>query len=314
MRRASLGALYGVVVLLAGGCGPAAPLSVHVLEAPPGVDRWEPSGGVVRKDQLWVVNDRDGWIAAYAIPLAAGVNRPTVAHALRVREGLMKWEGVAADGADGVLLLEAMDQRLWRCADPQRGCPGLVEVPHEAARQAIFDATPPFEYVTLEGLAAEGERRLVGVRGYTPKGKRSKDFRAFSRVLTPDGRATYGGRAAVHDGRRYGLSGMALDGDIVWMTWSYEDSKDDSRAGVAGLLARAELGEDGLPGVPRLCRAVEGKPEGVASWGDYVFVVFDNDKARKRPVDPAAFDLEQNQDLAWVWPKSGCPADGPPLL
>ena len=55
-------------------------LHPHVLNAPEGVERWEPSGATVVGDKLWVVNDRGGWLAAYALPLAPGENMPAAAH------------------------------------------------------------------------------------------------------------------------------------------------------------------------------------------------------------------------------------------
>ena len=91
----------------------------------------------------------------------------------------------------------------------------------------------------------------------------------------------------------------------LWVLWSHESSED--RAGRAGWLTRAELGPDGAPGVPQRCLALpQGKPEGVAVWGDQLVIVFDNDRASKDPKDPGRFRLLPNQDFGLVIAKPAC--------
>lgn len=295
------------------GCG-GPPSYPYVMEAPAKVRRWEPSGAAVRGDLLWVVNDREGYLAAYQLPLTPGVNTVQRAFTVLPHEGRVKWEAIAPSGDAGLLLLEAISRTVWRCADPGDGCRTLERVPIDNANAVVDDAVPePPEYITFEGLAAQGERVLLGVRGYLPEAGGDEDFRAWSFVVDPTGRHVYDGAAWQHEGRAYGISALALDGSTLWMTWSYELDSDATVDGVAGLLARAEIDpETGLPGTPTLCRALAGKPEGVAVWGrDHLVVVFDNDLRRKDPAREDAFPVAGNQDFATVVRKADCPADGP---
>ncbi len=293
-------------------CG-GAPSYPYVLQAPDGVERWEPSAAVRRGDLLWVVTDRDGWVAAYALPLKTGLNLPVRSMRLAPFEGRIKWEGLAPLGDEGFLLLETMTRSLYRCPDPAAGCAGLERVDPARANAAI-DALLPgqVEYVTLEGLAGEGDRVYLGARGYVAKGLTSADFTSWSVVSLPDGTTTLGGAGWPHGGRSYGLSGMAADGSTLWMTWSFEDERDDRPEGVGGLLARAPIDPaTGLPGRPRLCRTLDGKPEGIAVLDrDHLVLVFDDDKARKDPSRRDRFALTPTQDFATVLRKADCPADG----
>lgn len=310
--RAWILSLGGVVLA---GCG-GPPSYPYVMEAPAKVGRWEPSGAAVRGDLLWVVNDREGYLAAYQLPLTPGVNTVQRAFVVLPHEGRVKWEAIAPSGDAGLLLLEAISRTVWRCADPADGCAALERVPIDNANAVVDDAVPrPPEYITFEGLAAQGERVLLGVRGYLPEAGGDEDFRAWSFVLDPTGRHVYDGAAWQHEGRAYGISGLALDGTTLWMTWSYELDSDATIDGVAGLLARAEIDrETGLPGTPRLCRALAGKPEGVAVWGsEHLVVVFDNDLRRKDPTREDAFPVAGNQDFATVVRKADCPADAPQM-
>jgi hypothetical protein len=310
----ALTALFTFAGCAGHGAAPVpAPKPIHpfVLEAPRGVDRWEPSGDAVLANDLWVVNDRDGWIAAYPLPLHPGVNTPDHSYALKTGLPRTKWEDAAPAPDGGLLLWEAVSRTLWHCGDPAAGCPDLAQVDSEAFRKALDAALPvPVEYVTVEGFARQGDRTWVATRGLVPRGQDPKTaFECWPRLFGAQGPlAAFDGKPWMLDGHPYSISGLALDGDTLWMTWSYEAAADDSRDGVAGLLARAKLGPDGQPGPPELCRRFVGKPEGVALWNHELVVVFDDDLARKGVNDPRRFPLDPRQDFAEVLDKvDACP-------
>lgn len=309
---------------------PTPALHPYVIEAPKGVERWEPSGAAVVADHLWVVNDRGGWLASYALPLKPGVNAPAAAHQIaperldplrtqmmsrvlapriaKILARRMKWEDLAPDGKGGLLLLEAISRTVWRCADPNGGCPTLESLDVSKANAKLESLLPvPVAYYSLEGLAAHGDRVLVGTRGLMPENASDDDFRPWAVVVEPGGEHTYDGKPWALDGLDYGISSLALDGDTLWMTWSYEKDADGTTKGVAGVIAKATLDRTtGLPGAPTMCARLAGKPEGLAVHGDALLVVFDNDKARKKKGDPTRFDITPAQDFARVIPKSSC--------
>ena len=305
-------------------------LHPHVVEAPAGVDRWEPSGAAVIGDALWVVNDRGGWIAAYALPLAPGRNAPTAAHQIapgrldpqrtqamsralapriaKILAKRMKWEDMAPDGKGGLLLLEAISRTVWRCPDPGAGCQEIAPFDVAKATAKLESLLPmPVAYYSLEGLAAGGDSVLLGTRGLMPENAKEDDFVPWAIVVKPGGEHAYDGKAWALDGHDFGISSMARDGDTLWMTWSYELDGDGTRSGVAGILAKALIDpKTGLPGKPALCAKIDGKPEGLAVYGDNLVVVFDNDRARKKKGDPTRFDITPAQDFARVLPKPNC--------
>lgn len=289
-----------VAAALMSGCGgapaalPDVPIDAVRIIAPTGIDRWEPSGGVVRGERLWVVNDRDGWIAAYALPLAPGRNAPVAAHRLPVQDGPIKFEAAAPAGKAGLFLLETINRTVYRCAEPDAGCPAVQRVELNGAFAALEAAVPaPVKYVTYEALAAEGERLWIGARGYEAL---DGVFSPWPMVAELGGRLTGDGTPWVVDGRAYGLSDLARDGAGFWMTWSHE-GEGDGRDDVAGLLAWAPLTRDGRPGAPKLCRRLPGKAEGVARHGDTLLVIFDEDRDRKDPADPRKFALAPDEDV-----------------
>lgn len=299
------------------GCGGAPPPSAEPapstaplvdaetirIVAPPGVDRWEPSGGALRGERLWVVHDRGGWLAAYALPLKPGANRPVAAHAVTPNEGRIKFEALAPDGEKGVLLLETMKRSVWRCADPDAGCPDLQRVDADTALDRLETSVPkPVNYITYEAIARAGDRLWIGSRGYET---RDGTFHPWAIVAEPEGRLTYDGKPWVIDGRAYGLSDMAADGRWLWMTWSHE-SPGSTAADVAGLVARAPIGDDGALGRPVLCHRVPGKPEGIVPHGDGLIVIFDQDGDRKDPADPARYPLAPTEDIVKILPRT-CP-------
>lgn len=311
MRSGGRAAAVGALVLA--GCGgrpghrpPDVPIDALRIIAPVGIDRWEPSGGVVFDDVLWVVNDRDGWIAAYDLPLAPGRNAPSAAHRLPVQDGPIKFEAAAPAPGGGLLLLETMKRSVWRCRRPEDGCPAVQRVEVTDALAALESSVPkPVEYITYEALAARGEAMWIGSRGYeTDDGV----FHPWAIVAEPGGRTTYDGTPWVLDGRAYGLSDLMRDEDGFWMTWSYE-AEGETREDVGGLLAWAPLTEDGRPGTPKLCRRLPGKAEGVARYGDELLVIFDEDRARKDPSDSAKFALAPDEDVVLAVPAE-CAGEG----
>lgn len=273
------------------------------LVAPDSMDRWEPSGATVRGDRLWIVNDREGWLAAYGLPLKPGANAPAMAFALTPNPGRIKFEGLAPYGDGGLLILETINRAVWRCPAPDAGCPDLEAVPVTAALDKLEATVPePAQYTAYEAIASRGEQVWVGSRGYQTA---DDVFHPWAIITDPQGHMAYDGQPWVVDGRAYGLSDLSRDGDALWMTWSFEapgGTTDD----VSGLLARAELDAQGMPGAPVLCRRLRGKPEGIARYGDQLLVIFDQDADRKDPADPTRFPLRRNEDFVQVLP-ADCP-------
>jgi len=109
----------------------------------------------------------------------------------------------------------------------------------------------------------------------------------------------------LHEGRAYGLSGMVVEAEEIWMTWSYED-EGHSQESVAGLLMLSRMDpKGGAWGKPQLCEALEGKPEGIALWRDQLIIVFDQDRDRKG--GPEGFPLRPDQDFALTRPRRCSP-------
>lgn len=284
----------------------------HILDAPPGVDRWEPGGAAVipGERRLWVVNDKAPVLAAYDLPLAPGRNAP-VAH-IRITRPIdrVKFEAIRFHPKHGLLLLDAFGRRvLAGMVFAPDGEPRFdFELKHLSAPAAAFDALPPVEveYLSVEALAVIGEQVWSGVRGYQPAG-RNDALTPLSAYAAGDG--TVRPRAVRrHEGRTYGLSdALCPPGlpDRCYETWSAEHETGDTPADVSGLLTVSPL-SDGVLGEPRICRVFPGKSEGVARFRDTLIVVFDNDARRKRPGDPARFPIEVTQDYAVTLPLSDC--------
>ena len=115
---------------------PSSPDIIRIT-APEGVDRWEPSGAVAHGDRLWVVNDRDGWLVAYDLPLKPGRNGPTVAHQVIVQPGKIKFEGLAPVGDSGLLLLETMKRSVAATLERTGALADCRALAHEHIRLAI---------------------------------------------------------------------------------------------------------------------------------------------------------------------------------
>lgn len=296
----------------------SAPHDTHILLAPPGVNRWEPSGAAVIPGdaRLWVVNDKTPVLAAYALPLTPGPNTPVfhtvITQTLRTPPvDKVKLEAVRWHPLHGLLLLDAFRRGI--VAGVQIDASGAPVFDFELQRfdapKAALDAVAPepFDYVAVEALGVIGDVPLTGTRGYVPKGGRDA-MRARSVMLDARGRATAPSTLTV-GGREFGLSDLVCPPglpDRCYETWSYENEKGDTTADVAGLLAVAPI-IDGLPGTPRICRTFGAKAEGIARFRDTLIVVFDDDLRRKRPGEPSHFPIETNQDFATTLPLADCP-------
>ena len=232
------------------------------------------------------------------------VLRPRIAKILAKR---IKWEGLAPHGEKGVMMLEAISRAVWTCADPEGGCPVLEPLDIAKANQQIEAMLPgPVAYYSLEGIASKGDQILLATRGLMPEDAGEDDFRPWPVVVKPTGESVYDGKPWNNGGKDFGISDIALDGDVLWLTWSHEVESNNTSEGVAGILGRAALDpKTGLPGPPKACTELKGKPEGLAVHGDNLVVVFDNDRARKG-TDPSRFAITPAQDFARVVPKSAC--------
>lgn len=305
-----------VATLLAGllvGCGgaPTQPeptrgnLHPHTLSAPAGVKRWEPSGATVIGERLWVANDKDAWIAAYALPLQPGANAPTLSFQLNPLPGRIKYEAVAPHPRGGLLLLEAISRTAWHCRDPETSCKDVAAVDLTLALAPIDAQIPePVHYVSLESLAATPDRLWLATRGYQPAS--GDDWKAWTVVTHADGNESYARRPVRYGEREYGISDIAVAADgTLWMLWSHE-GRGHSRDDVHGLLTRVTLDDAGWPAETRLCQALAGKPEGVAVWGEQLVIVFDQDRDRKDRDRADAFALGEDEDYARVLQTPDC--------
>ena len=273
------------------------------LQAPAGVNRWEPSGAAVIGDELWIVSDRGGRLAAYSLPLPEGAHRPIRSFTLELPlENRLKLEGLELQADGSLLILEVISRSLWRCAAPLEGCPSLERVDLSAA-QPRLDALPPrpFKYVMLESVLVAGGERYVGTRGYMP---REGEAQTLTAILNPTGAHFFSRpEGFVLDGRSYGLSGATATGEGLWTTWSSEKEDSVRSRDLFGLVAYSAGATASEWGTPTPCYRFQAKPEGVARWRDQLIVVFDEDKDRKGGSIPSdRFPLEGSEDYAWSGP------------
>lgn len=293
---------------------PLTPHDTTILDAPSGVDRWEPSGAAVipGERRVWVVNDKAPVLAAYALPLAPGHNAPVAFVRMTQVLDRVKFEAIRYHPRHGLLLLEALRRGVFagvRFAPD--GEPAFdFELKALSAPPGPLDAVPtgPAEFVAVEALAVIGERTITGTRGFKPAAK-DEDLRPRTILVDAAGRATPP-RTLQYEGRAYGLSDAVCPPglpDRCYETWTYEREAGETVDDVASLLTVAPI-VDGFPGEPRPCARFAAKAEGVTRFGDTLIVVFDNDKARKRPGDPSRFPIEAWQDYATTLPLSACPS------
>ena len=310
------------------------------ISGPKGVKRWEPSGVVSEGKHLWVVSDREGWLARYQLPLSQGVNHPTSAYQLQPElKHRVKWEGLAWERDQdqeitALLLLEAISRSVWRCPKPDLGCPELTQEPLGHINSRIDQSIPsPFKYVMFEALAHRAEP-IIGVRGYQD---RSRGLIPWSVLASSRGQMLMDARASFAlDQKHYGMSGATYDAKRrgYWITWSYEDEAGSTQDAVGGILSFAPLHaqpQSALGSTPALrlsmgthhvsspghdafeiCARFNLKPEGVTlnAAGD-LFIVFDEDLDRKQgDATPQGqterlqrrFALNDNEDFIWRLP------------
>jgi hypothetical protein len=266
-----------------------------VLAAPAGPVQWEPSGAARVGDRLYVVNDKtDGTVAAYALPIAPGLNTPVASFTVLPEAG-PKWESVRADASGRLLLINANTRNLWRC-DPATNCAGAgapVDVT-SAAANATLGA------VRVEGVAVNGARTWLATR--TSPARMVDDL--GTAVSFP---------VQTLNGQTFALSDAVYANGRYYLTWSYEagflsGAAANVIADVAGLLMVVDADAQGRPNPAtlRTCRTLRGKPEGVELDGGALVVTFDEDSARKNPQSQSTFPLTQTQDFATRIPVSAC--------
>jgi len=302
------------------------PLSVKAtdttarLQGAKGVKKWEPSGVARVGEDLWVVSDKDGWLARYRLPLSP-VSEPVQVTQLKVPlDNRLKWEGLEVHPEGGLLLMEAISRSVWGCKYPKAGCTQLSILDAGSVNDELNTlAQRPFYYLMFEALTVIDGRAWVGVRGMNAKPSADHEgglvpwisWASFGGaeplpIIPP---AQGGAPAFVYEGRAYGLSGAVNDGEGgLWVTLSYEDEEGDTRASVSGVLARLKLplSPTQLTGeAPELsvCARFELKPEGVTlSPTGAPIVVFDVDADRKGD-GPERFNLKRTEDYVWVAPQ-----------
>jgi cysteine-rich repeat protein len=271
-----------------GPCAPATPYAVRLL-APAGSALWEPSGAAVAGDRLWVANDKDGVLAAYALPLVDGANPPVTSMAVRPNGVTPKWEALRLEPAGTMLLHNATGNTLWRC-DPAIACVGPVSVGIAPQLAALGAGT------RIESLSPVGDRLWLGTRATPSRVADEAGIAVSLGSLSPDGRAYQMSDARSHGGRFYSL-------------WSYEGG-GSAVNDVAGLLAVSAVDGAGRPdpATSRICLSLRGKPEGFDVWGEDFIVVFDQDDARKAKgaADPNRFSLLSTEDFATRVPIGAC--------
>ena len=275
------------------------------LLAPEGADRWEPSGAAVIGDQLWIANDRGGYLAKYPLPLPeSGTVSPTKAFALSPPiKNRIKWEGLEAQADGSLLILEAISRSIWRCASPETGCPTLEPVDLSTIQDKI-DALPPapFKYVMLESVFLKSDAEvMVGTRGYMPKRGPAEPLAAFF-SQSGEGPLFKHPKGLREGGRRYGMSGATADAKGLWTTWSSEREDSVRSRDLFGLIAHSTA-KGSSWSAPQICHRFQAKPEGIARWRDQLIVVFDEDLDRKGGMIPSdRFPLAANEDYVWSGP------------
>lgn len=273
-----------------GPCPVVAPYQSR-LAAPAGSTLWEPSGAAVVGDVLWVANDKDGVLAAYALPFAVGANSPVRTMVVRPNGANPKWEGLRWEPATATfILLNATGNTVWRC-DPETDCATQTSVNVAATVTALGTST------RLESIVPVPPHLFLGTRASPSKMADEAGVVSNLGNVSPDGRA-------------FQMSDAISVGGRFYMTWSYENTGGSTLNDVAGFLAVTEADANGRPDLTRLriCRALAGKPEGLDLWGDDFVIVFDEDDARKArlAVDPTKFTLRSTEDFVTLVPRGLC--------
>ncbi len=242
-----------------------------------GVDRFEPSGGIVKDDRFYVPTDRGGMVMVYQLPLSIGVNAPIetlyTPEELNTKDTKVKFEAVVLGQNNELWALETYRRHVWSL-EPAMAQP--IEGSHFELLEESIDHDVSF--LGLEAMAYDGQKLWIGTRHYADY----VDSPYIPYFVLTDGERTYfNGQGLVYEDQPYTLSDMTFVEDYLWQTWSLElpgDSKEDVR----GLLVRSKMSKDGVPGELEICRVFEmGKPEGIAFYNGGFLIVYDNDKDRK---------------------------------
>lgn len=297
-----------------------------ILKAPKACDRFEPSGVAYLNDLLWVVSDRDGWIAGYAYPFKTE-KKNKAKHSFQLNipgDERTKWEGIEADEKGGFYLLEAISKTIWHCPSPLDGCQGFKKVEIEKISLSLGDSFKKLgddlNYMMLESVAMlpKQNQLFLGVRGYNLK---SKGFTASALILDHLGQVVLQAHQGLEkNGKHYSLSGLTveehLDDYHFWMTWSYEQEDDRTKKGVDGYLIVATISKKDWQSGKRIdvkqdlktCVHFPFKPEGITLAGEDVVLVFDEDKDRKtkKKEGGEGFELTKKQDYIWRMKRGGC--------
>ncbi len=271
-----------------------------------GIERFEPSGALIKDNQLYVPTDRGGMIMVYNLPLQIGSNAPVQTHytpeELDVKNSHVKFEALTEGPNGEIYALETYRKHVWSIT-PLNEMP--VEGEHIALlNQSILNQKSDAEvvYLGLEAMAFDGKRLWVGTRHFVDTNSENSGYEPYA-ALT-DGKQTFwNGKVLTVEGRDYTLSDMVFHEGYLWQTWSSE-LEGDFVSDVSGLIARSKLDEQGNPGEPEICHLIPiGKPEGLTFYNDSILVVFDNDKSRKGG-EEGKFALPFNEDYVTFLPAS----------
>ncbi len=299
---------------------------IGILKAPKACDRFEPSGVAYVHDRLWVVSDRDGWIASYDYPFKTeGKNKAKSAFQLNIpSDERTKWEGIESDEKGGFYLLEAISKSIWHCPSPLDGCKDFKKVEIDKISLALNDSSKRFaedlNYMMLESVAMlpKQNQLFLGVRGYNLK---TQGFSPSALILDHLGQVVLQAQQGLEkNGKHYSLSGLTVeehhDDYHFWMTWSFEKEDDRTRNGVDGYLMVATISKkDWLAGKRidvkqdlKTCVHFPYKPEGIAVAGEDIVLVFDEDKDRKtkKKENGEGFELTKKQDYVWRMKRGAC--------
>ena len=284
--------------------------SDFLLQAPPNVNRWEPSGVALHHDRLWVASDKYGWIASYSFPLKKGINHPNFAH--QIQSPLLsriKWEGLEMDSKGNLLLLEAISRSVWTCESPEKKCKTFTKTSLDSFNAWLNNQVPiDFKYIMFEALTYLPRGIWLGVRGFY---NAKKGLVPWAWLAGQDHHISFHlPQGLIDQEKHYGLSGSTYDqkNKGLWLTWSYEDEDSTLQKGVSGLLTYMPLrpfSDQAQTESMTLCARFSLKPEGVTLAQDQVIVIFDNDQDRKGD-QPGQIPITSNQDYVWMTPSQSC--------
>src|SRR5690606_1228244 len=112
-----------------------------------------------------------------------------------------------------------------------------------------------------------------------------------------------------HAGNDYSLGDIALDGDRLWMLWTWERNFDGTvRDDVKGMIGFVPLTDDGIGDLTILDIEFEGKPEALAFDAGHTYILFGVDGGSKGDT-PGKFDLKEHE--AYVLRLEGRPSGTP---